>query len=380
MDLIIEDYFRRGFANREILTLLEEVHDIKLSLRTLERKLQRNQLWRRRNKTDEAEVASFISQQLQTSGQQHGYRWMHQKCWMAGLITDRETVRQLMRLLDRNGVDLRAHNRLRRRIYVSRGPNYVWHVDGYDKLKPYGICVSGCIDVFSRKMIWLEAFKTNSDPRIIAGYFIDAVSENSGCPQRVRIDHGTENTHLAEMQRFLCNREDEDENGAECVTLGPSTGNQRIVRWWCTLRSECNQFWMDHFDQLKADGHFAGSFIDKSMIQFCFQNTIQVQYTKTYCLSLANFTLLAGLTNKQLHELLILTCRTERFRNPSFLLPFFLYLYHYRLFIALCVIFFVMCFCKLLEHPFKEGWISSFYSIPQRKMHLSALCHMLRIE
>ena len=119
MDLIIEDYFRRGFANREILTLLEEVHDIKLSLRTLERKLQRNQLWRRRNKTDEAEVASFISQQLQTSGQQHGYRWMHQKCWMAGLITDRETEHQLTRLLDRNGDDLRAHNHLRRRIYVT---------------------------------------------------------------------------------------------------------------------------------------------------------------------------------------------------------------------------------------------------------------------
>ena len=93
MDTIIEDAFRRGFTNREILVVLEESHDIKLSLRTLERKLQKNQLWRRRNKTDEAEVASFIHQQLQTSGKQHGYRWMHQKCWMAGIITDRETVR-----------------------------------------------------------------------------------------------------------------------------------------------------------------------------------------------------------------------------------------------------------------------------------------------
>ena len=80
MDNIIEGYFRRGFTNREILTVLEESHNIKLSLQTLERKLQRNQLWRRQNKTDEAEVASFIYQQLQTSGKQHGYRWMHQKC------------------------------------------------------------------------------------------------------------------------------------------------------------------------------------------------------------------------------------------------------------------------------------------------------------
>lgn len=28
------------------------------------------------NKTDEAEMASFVYQQLQTSGKQHGYRWM----------------------------------------------------------------------------------------------------------------------------------------------------------------------------------------------------------------------------------------------------------------------------------------------------------------
>ncbi|CAL8375385.1 unnamed protein product [Arctogadus glacialis] len=61
----------------------------------------------------------------------------------------------------------------------------------------------------------------------------------------------------------------------DCVTLGPSTGNQRIERWWCTLRSECTQFWMDHFDQLKADGLYDDSFIDKSLVQFCFQEVIQ---------------------------------------------------------------------------------------------------------
>ncbi|KAF0035455.1 hypothetical protein F2P81_013213 [Scophthalmus maximus] len=32
---------------------------------------------------------------------------------------------------------------------------------------------------------------------------------------------------------------------------------------------------MNDFDQLKADGYFVDSFIDKSLMQFCFQNTIQ---------------------------------------------------------------------------------------------------------
>ncbi|XP_057690895.1 uncharacterized protein LOC130920720 [Corythoichthys intestinalis] len=270
----IEDLFRRGFTNSEILVVLEESHHIKLSLRTLERMLRKKKLWRRRNKTDEMEVANFIEHQLQTSGKQHGYRWMHQKCWLSGIITDRETVRQLMRLMDGHGVDLRARNRLRRRAYVSRGPNYVWHIDGYDKLKPYGICISGCIDGFSRKIMWLEAYKTNNNPHVIAGYFIDAVAENNGYPEKVRLDHGTENVHVAEMQRFLHSGESGSAS-MECVSVGPSTGNQRIERWWCTLRGEWTQFWMDHFDQLRADGFFFDSYIDKSLIQFCFQNTIQ---------------------------------------------------------------------------------------------------------
>lgn len=28
---------------------------------------------------------------------------------------------------------------------VSHGPNYVRHVDGFDQLKPYGICVGGWV-------------------------------------------------------------------------------------------------------------------------------------------------------------------------------------------------------------------------------------------
>ena len=50
---------------------------------------------------------------------------------MAGIITDRETVRLFLRQMDGGGVDLRARHRLRRRVYVSRGPKYVWHIDGW---------------------------------------------------------------------------------------------------------------------------------------------------------------------------------------------------------------------------------------------------------
>ncbi|XP_027858982.1 uncharacterized protein LOC114135683 [Xiphophorus couchianus] len=269
----IEEYFRCGLTNDEILALLAEVHGVILSKRTLERILNKKKLWRRKNKSDVSVVAAFIRQQLETSGQCHGYRWMHQKCWMNGIVTDRETVRVLLRLLDGEGVDLRSRNRLRRRIYYSRGPNYVWHMDGYDKLKPFGIGINGCIDGFSRRLIWLEAYKTNNDPRVIAGYFMDAVIKAEGCPERLRVDLGTENVNAADMQRYLHLTEDQPQS--DNVIFGPSTGNQRIERWWLTLRSECIQFWMDLFDKLKADGHFSDNFLDKALIQFCFLHIIQ---------------------------------------------------------------------------------------------------------
>lgn len=56
-------------------------------------------------------------------------------------------------------------------------------------IKPFGICINGCIDGFSRKMIWLNAY-TRSDPKLIRGYYTEAVQALGGCP---RGDLGTEN-------------------------------------------------------------------------------------------------------------------------------------------------------------------------------------------
>lgn len=41
-------------------------------------------------------------------------------------------------------------------MYNSSGPSHQWHMDGYDKLKPYGIAIHGCIDAFSRRILWLK--------------------------------------------------------------------------------------------------------------------------------------------------------------------------------------------------------------------------------
>ena len=104
-----------------------------------------------------------------------------------------------MQILDPDAIELRKKGRLKRRLYFAKGPNYLWHVDSYEKLKPFGFCINGCIDGFSRYMIWLNVYHT----RVNASYYVEAIGELAGRPQLVRGNMGTENGHLARMQTFL---------------------------------------------------------------------------------------------------------------------------------------------------------------------------------
>ena len=46
-----------------------------------------------------------------------------------------DIVLQMMCEIDPEGVRQRKAQRLVRHRYYAQGPNFVWHVDGYDKLK-----------------------------------------------------------------------------------------------------------------------------------------------------------------------------------------------------------------------------------------------------
>ena len=79
----------------------------------------------------------------------------------------------ILRRLDPVGVAERKRHKLKRRKYNSPGPNYCWHVDGNDKLKPFGFPIHGAVDGYSR---------TNNDPKVMARYFVDCVEEAGGLP------------------------------------------------------------------------------------------------------------------------------------------------------------------------------------------------------
>ena len=125
-----------------------------------------------------------------------GYRSMRQKLRRLGYITNKEAVRLCLKNLDESHVALRQCRRLQRRQYISSGLDHMWHIDRYDKLKPYGFAIHGDIDGFSRKIIWLNVSSSNNHPAYIAYYFIQTITELGRIPLVTCGDRASENVTI----------------------------------------------------------------------------------------------------------------------------------------------------------------------------------------
>lgn len=95
-----------------------------------------------------------------------------------GLWVSRAAVWGSLEVVDPEGLEARSRQRLVRRQFHSIGPNDVWSCDGYDKLKRYGFPIHGCVDVYSRKLLWLRVGLSNNDPRVPLTYYLDAIEKN----------------------------------------------------------------------------------------------------------------------------------------------------------------------------------------------------------
>ena len=273
---IISIYFHIGLIYSDIVRALSTYHQLVMSESHLKRILRSIGLFRQKQYSDIGDVINFVEQQLTKSGKLHGYRWMAQKCKGNGLKSTQEEIRTILRIPDPEGCHRRKGRRLLRRTYISKGPDYIWHLDSYDKLKQFGFCINGCVDGFSRVIVWLSCSTTSSDPKIVGGYFIEAVMSHGGCPLVMRSDHGTENDIARSFQRFL-RRSGNDPRAREMSYLeGPSTANQRNEYFWNFLRRECTDFWICLFRDLETNGHFDGGFLDIGLLQYCFMHLVQV--------------------------------------------------------------------------------------------------------
>jgi len=81
---------------------------------------------------------------------------------------------------------------MRRRVYRVRGANALFHHDGNEKLKPWGFYIHGCVDGFSRLIIYLVCCNNKRSATVESIFMREAVGRY-GWPSRVRGDYGKEN-------------------------------------------------------------------------------------------------------------------------------------------------------------------------------------------
>ncbi|KAL5021622.1 hypothetical protein ScPMuIL_000777 [Solemya velum] len=174
-----------------------------------------------------------------------------------GIVVSRSVVCTLLREMDPDGVESRRHHNFNRRTYTNKGPNFLIHIDGYDKLKHYGFAIHAAICGYSRRILWLRVSRTNNNPKVVATYFLNYITEIGGVPRCVRIDDGTENTEIENIQMAFRWHDADDMSAEKSVIRGSSHLNQRIERWWRNGRQGGCQSWIDLFSNLELSGIFA---------------------------------------------------------------------------------------------------------------------------
>ena len=273
-DNLIRSYFLQGFTNAEIAGFLVLHHGIILSVRTVKRILKRLRLRRAKcdNESPLEDIVSVILEELENScGSFMGYRQLTRHLRRKyNLQVTRDTVMKFLRIIDPEGVECRKRRRLKRRRYITPGPNFLWHVDGWDKLAHFGIFIHGAVDGFSRRILWLEANSTNKNPGMIASHYLNTVQQLEGVPARMRCDKGTENAVIGVLQQYFRWQDDDEFAGRKSFFQGRSSGNQRIEAWWSKLREGGGGWWINLFKDLRDSGNFDETRLHKECLKFCF--------------------------------------------------------------------------------------------------------------
>lgn len=164
---------------------------------------------------------------------------------------------------------------LKRRVYSVKGPNHIWHADGNDKLVPFSFGIHGCIDGYSRKLIWLELLPSNKNPSKVVKIYLKTIEDLNLIPQVLRVDKGTENFIMGDYQTLLSDSLASDDTNFIGTLYGSSNHNQRIEQFWAYLKKVLLISYSSIFKDLQDCGLLTKDAVERRCLYFCFEHVLK---------------------------------------------------------------------------------------------------------
>ena len=133
-------------------------------------------------------------------------------------------IRESIHRVDYSGVRERRIQLIQRRTYFSKGPNFVWHMDGNHKLIRWKFVIHGAVDGYSRLVTFLKCSNNKRASTVLESF--TAAIQMYGLPRRLRTDLDGENVDAWDYMAAL---HGDDES---TIITGSSVHNERIERLW----------------------------------------------------------------------------------------------------------------------------------------------------
>jgi hypothetical protein len=262
-------FYQYGYSDQSIIRDLKYQDEIQLSPFQVKKIRLDNGMKRRFRTTEERTEAlrkaiDFLETDLRRTqairGFGRGYLWNYVR-QKAGILISQNRLYDFYQDVFPEEVQKRREGNFKHRTDFSvPGPNFLWCLDGYEKLKRFGFQIYACIDAYSRCIIWFFIGRSATTAISTLKQFLRTIKHLRMRPFFTRSDHGVETPLWVAAQATLaqCGPAEityEDADGVthryrqgdriqSCHMYGPSTRNVRIESWWRSLRGGASDRWI----------------------------------------------------------------------------------------------------------------------------------------
>ena len=285
MENDLKTYVSQNLKRSEVLDFMQrDFPQYKWSLATLDRRLRHFGIHYIDYDTPLTVVADAVQKELEGPGRLLGYRAMNQKLRTEHNVqVPRHLVYNMIAELDPEGLEARSLQRKKKKPkgqFTSEGPLWVASLDGHDKLCGYQnstfpLGVYGCIDTFSRKILFLFVCHSNSNPLVVGKMYLQYLFEAEMLPRNLRVDRGTETGKMATIHVYLLNKHEDMNDPTDAIIYGPSTSN-KIERWWRELHERLEKFFKEQLTiLLRGREYEPHSALDRQLLAYVFIPVVQ---------------------------------------------------------------------------------------------------------